>query len=73
MPKPRMTIPEVCDDMRRRGMSLGHKTLSDGIVSGLFPFGQLIGLTPTGRRSFMILRKNYETWADENLGPVIQH
>lgn len=72
MLKPRMTITEVCDDMRSRGMSLGHKTLSDGLVSGVFPFGSLIGTSPTGRRSFMILRKDYETWADENLGPIIQ-
>lgn len=72
MSKPRMTIAEVCDDMRSRGMSLGHKTLSNGIVSGLFPFGTLIGESAaTGRRTFMILRRDYEKWANENLGPAI--
>lgn len=68
--KPRMSINEVCDDMRHRGMSVSHKTLSDGLVSGVFPFGELLGLSPTGRRSFLILRRNYEAWANENLGPV---
>ena len=66
---PKMTLANVCDDMRRRGMSISHKSLSNGIVSGLFPFGKLVCESEaTGRRTFLILRKDYTRWADENLG-----
>lgn len=71
MAKPRMTIADVCRDMRSRGMGLTHKTVTDGIESGLFPFGRLLATNPSGRRTFLILRKDYEAWADENLGPVL--
>lgn len=71
MAKPRMTINDVCRDMRSRGMGLTHKTVTDGIASGLFPFGRLLTTNPSGRRTFLILRKDYEAWADENLGPVL--
>lgn len=70
MQKARMTINQVVTDMRSRGLGIGHKALTDGIVSGAFPFGTLLKTNETGRRTFLILRANYETWADENLGPI---
>lgn len=69
--RPRMTIQDVCRDLRSRGMGLNHKTVTDGIESGLFPFGRLLATNPSGRRTFLILRKDYEAWADENVGPVL--
>ncbi len=70
MAKPRMTVAEVCRDLRNCGMGLTHKTVSDGIASGLFPFGKLIGVNPSGRRTFMILRKDYEKWKEEALSKM---
>lgn len=68
MAKPRMTIKEVADDMRSRGMGLAYKTITDNIENGTFPFGTVIGTGETGRRTFLILRRDYEDWADRCLG-----
>ena len=67
MAKPKMTINEVLEDMRNHGYSITGKTLSDGIASGAFPFGTHISTGKTGRRTFVILRKNYEAWKQANL------
>ena len=64
MTNPKMTINEVVADMRSIGMKVGHGTVSDGIVSGLFPFGKLLAESPSGRRTFIILRKEYEKWKE---------
>lgn len=68
----RMTIDQVVRDMRRRGIPIGQKTLSDGIANGTFPFGSVISVGETGRRTVMILSKAYYQWADEKLGPYIK-
>ncbi len=71
MCKARMTLLDVCADLRSRGMGLTQKTVSDCIESGVFPFGRILSVSPNGRRTFLILGKDYEAWADENIGPVI--
>ena len=43
MANPRMTIKEVADDMRSRGMGLAYKTITDNIANGTFSFGTVIG------------------------------
>lgn len=63
----RMTMNEVMSDMRSCGFSISQKTLSDGMVAGVFPFGTLLSTGQTGRRMFMILRRDYETWKNENM------
>lgn len=68
MEKPRMTLSEVLAEMRRRGMSIGQATLADMIEAGKVPFATMIGYGDTGRRSFLIMRKDFERWADEYLG-----
>lgn len=69
MLKPKMTLLDVCNDMRSRGAGMTQKTVADGIESGAFPFGKILSVT-NGRRHLLILRKDYETWANENLGPI---
>lgn len=63
----RMTMNEVMSDMRSCGFSISQKTLSDGMVAGVFPFGTLLSTGQTGRRTFMILRRDYETWKNQNM------
>lgn len=58
----RMTLAEVVADMRRRGTKIKESTVSDGIASGIFPFGSILGVSPTGRRNLLILRRDYEAW-----------
>ena len=71
MAKAKMTLLDVCVDLRSRGMGVTQKTVSDCIVSGAFPFGRVTSVSPNGRRTFLILGKEYEAWADANVGPVI--
>lgn len=66
--RPNMTINEICEDMRRNGYPITQKTLSDGIAGGAFPFGKVIKTGTTGRRTFVILRRDYENWKSEYLG-----
>lgn len=68
MPKsPRMTIDDVLNDMRAHGMSIGKQTLCHCLREGIFPFAHIIGTGPTGRTDFLIMRKDYEQWAEEYL------
>lgn len=67
MENPRMTIHEVMVDMRSRGLPMGLKTISECLKSGVFPFGHILNTGPTGRTTFLILRKDYEAWAAEYL------
>jgi hypothetical protein len=64
----RMTMIAVMADMRACGYPISQKTLSDGMAEGVFPFGTLLSTGTTGRRTFMILRKDYENWKIKNLG-----
>lgn len=68
MGSPRMTIHDVMADMRERGLPMTYKTISDCLKNGIFPFGHVIGTGSSGRATFLILRKDYEAWADEYLG-----
>ncbi len=66
--KPRMTVNDVLTEMRRRGMSIGQETLANGIADGTFPFGKVMGIGKAGRRNFLILRRDFEKWAEDYLG-----
>lgn len=64
---PRMTLEEVCRDMRNHGMSMSTKTLADGIETGAFPFGTMVSKSETGIRNIIVMRKDYCAWASEYL------
>ena len=65
MQKPTMTIREVYDDLRKYGFKISLNRLSDGIVSGLYPFGSVLNVGETGKRTFQILRVDYENWKNK--------
>jgi len=62
MLNPTMTLKEVYEDLRKYGFKISQKKLSDGIVSGLYPFGIILNTGETGKRTFQILRVDYERW-----------
>ena len=69
MPNPRMTVNEVLNDMRSKGFKMSPKTFNEAIDAGCFPFVNILGVSEaTGRRNVLIMRKDYETWAQEYLG-----
>lgn len=65
--KPRMTLDDVLRDMRAHGMSMEKRTLAECLRTGIFPFASIICTGPTGRTTFLIMRKDYEKWAEEYL------
>ena len=67
MKKPRMTLDDVLLDMRELGMKMNKKHISQCMKDGTFPFGKVISVGPTGRTTFLIMRKDYERWANEFL------
>lgn len=68
MASPRMTVNEVLNDMRRRGFKISPKTFSEGVDAGCFPFVNVLSQSEaTGRRNVLIMRKDYEAWAQEYL------
>ena len=65
MNKPTMTLREVYKDLREHGFKTSIQRLSDGIVSGLYPFGRVLNIGETGKRTFQILRIDYENWKNK--------
>ena len=65
--RPRMTLDDVLADMRAHGMSMEKGVLSECLKKGIFPFASVLSIGPTGRASFLIMRRDYEKWAEEYL------
>lgn len=65
--KPRMTMDDVLEDMRSHGMSMDKGVLSQCLKQGVFPFATVLGTSPTGKAKFLIMRRDYEKWAEEYL------
>lgn len=65
--KPRMTLEDVCQDMREHGVSMDKGSLSKGLKRGIFPFGIIQNTGKSGRTTFLIWRRDYEKWAKEYL------
>ena len=66
--KPKLNTEELMRELRARGFSISHKTLMEGIENGVFPFVRVMGESLTGRKRFMILRSDFEDWANDRLG-----
>ena len=64
---PRMTTDDVLADMRSHGMSISKPALLARLKDGVFPFAHIINDVTNGRANFLIMRKDYEAWADEYL------
>ena len=65
---PRMTLDDVLNDMRSKGMPMSKKTLCDCLRQGVFPFAHTISTGTNGRNNYLIMRRDYEIWANEYLG-----
>lgn len=68
----RMSLEDVCQDMRRRGQPMDKGTLSTGLKKGIFPFGTILNQGRSGRTTFLIWRKDYIPWAGEYIGEYIR-
>ena len=69
MAKPKMTLEEACREMRKRGMRMSTKSLADWIaMCECHPFGKVLSVSSTGVRNILILRHDFEAWAETYLG-----
>lgn len=64
---PRMTLDDVLEDMRAHGMPMEKRALSYCLKEGIFPFAHVLSVSPTGKTKFLIMRRDYNAWADEYL------
>lgn len=59
-----MTVDEMLRDIRKHGISISQKTFDAYLENGLMPFVKIINTGRTGRRTFFIVRKEYEVWIE---------
>lgn len=57
-----MTLREVYHEMQGAGIRCSMKVISDGIATGAYPFGRVVNVGETGRRTLEIFRVDFETW-----------
>lgn len=68
MPRPTMTLKECAETMRNSGFRISERTIGEGITSGRYPFGTVVRIGKSGRRSFEIFRVQFEKWLKEYTG-----
>lgn len=64
MAKLTMTVREVLYEMRAAGIHCNERIISDGIESGLYPFGRVTNTGETGRRTLQIFRVDFDAWLE---------
>ena len=57
-----MTLREVYYEMREAGIRCSMQVISAGIASGAYPFGRVVAVGETGRRTLEIYRVDFESW-----------
>lgn len=61
----RMTLEAVRTELGKHGMHMGNKAIAECIEQGIFPFGTVISTGKTGRRTFIIMKADFEKWLEE--------
>lgn len=68
MEKPLMTLADCAKVFRSLGVHISAREICNRIESGAYPFGVIISVGKTGRRSTVIYRAKLKSWILENLG-----
>lgn len=58
-----MTLDGTAAYLRERGVSIGNKTVADGIEQGVLPFGVCVRSEKS--RVFLIFRRQVDEWLAE--------
>lgn len=61
----RMTLEAVRAELGKHGMHMGNKAIAECIERGIFPFGTVISTGKTGRRTFIIMKADFDKWLEE--------
>lgn len=64
MPRLTMTINDVYLAMREAGIPTNLRRISAGIASGAYPFGRVVSVGPTGRRTVEIFKVDFYAWLE---------
>lgn len=62
-----MTLLETYYAMRDAGIPCNTKMISAGIASGAYPFGRVVNVGETGRRTLEIYRVDFEAWLETKI------
>lgn len=62
-----MTLHDVYYEMREAGIRCSMKVIADGIACGAYPFGRIVNIGETGRRSIQIFRVDFEAWLETKI------
>lgn len=62
--KLKVGINEARNILAAAGIPMSNVTLADGIAAGIYPFGRVVRVTETGRRTFEIFRVDLLAWAE---------
>lgn len=62
MDKLTMTVNEVLGDMRQNGIRMSPKKFNFMTDEGMLPFVKVIRVSEGGRRTLVIMRREYQTW-----------
>lgn len=73
MAKLTMTLQDVYSEMREAGIPCSFKSISAGITCGAYPFGRVVAVGETGRKTFEIFRVDFEAWLDSKIPRSTQH
>ena len=63
-----VTATEAAKVLRSHGMKISVGRLVDGIQDGDYPFGRIVSIGDTGRRSVEIFRGDLERFIKEKMG-----
>lgn len=59
-----MTLKECSDELRKIGANVSAMALSNGIEQGVFPFGHVVSVGASGRRTITIFKKDFHDWVE---------
>lgn len=67
MPKLTMGLLDVYHAMRAAGIPCNPRMISASIASGAYPFGRVVNIGETGRRTFEIFRVDFYAWLETRM------
>ena len=62
-----MTCREAYYIMRDAGISCSPERVADGIASSLYPFGTVVNVGETGRRTILIYTVDFYNWLESKM------
>lgn len=68
-----MTLRETYYAMRAAGIPCNEKMISAGIASGAYPFGRVVQVGETGRRTLEIFRVDFDAWLKTRIPPSMRN